>query len=269
MRDSKRADRRKYHFIYKTTCLVTGRWYVGMHSTDDLQDGYLGSGTVLSRSVKKYGKDAHQLEILEYCHSRKNLALREAEIVNDALLREPLCMNIQRGGRGGTPGFLVDKPTRQKISELGKQRWSRDRASLKQKLDEELAAFSMSREEVLAALVQPDGKLNKNATRALTKLQTDRLAGQEDRKILARRERLVATKWAFILDEIENPVFGPDLVQQIDAFVFNRRTRPTCKICNTPTTFFRFGQPYATYCGAKCQLTDPQFRNPVLKRYQH
>lgn len=43
------------HFTYRTTCLVTGKWYVGMHSTANINDGYLGSGKILLRSVKKYG----------------------------------------------------------------------------------------------------------------------------------------------------------------------------------------------------------------------
>ena len=36
-----------YHYIYRTTCLVTGKFYVGMHSTDNLDDGYLGPGKIL------------------------------------------------------------------------------------------------------------------------------------------------------------------------------------------------------------------------------
>ena len=35
---------KQYHFIYKTTNIITERYYYGMHSTDNLEDGYLGSG---------------------------------------------------------------------------------------------------------------------------------------------------------------------------------------------------------------------------------
>lgn len=37
----RQAERRKYHYIYKTTCLITNRYYIGMHSTDNLEDGYI------------------------------------------------------------------------------------------------------------------------------------------------------------------------------------------------------------------------------------
>lgn len=32
----------KFHIIYKTTNLINGKIYVGLHSTDNVDDGYLG-----------------------------------------------------------------------------------------------------------------------------------------------------------------------------------------------------------------------------------
>jgi hypothetical protein len=72
-----------------------------MHSTPDLDDGYLGSGKRLKSSVKKYGEENFKREILEFFESRDLLKKREAELVNDDLLKDPKCMNLQHGGGGG------------------------------------------------------------------------------------------------------------------------------------------------------------------------
>lgn len=96
-----RRKERKYNIIYKTTCLFTGRFYIGMHSTDNLEDGYLGSGKILWHSLRKYGRENHQLEILENLDDRSSLKKREREIVNEDLLKNPLCMNLIIGGEGG------------------------------------------------------------------------------------------------------------------------------------------------------------------------
>lgn len=97
-----------YNYIYKTTCNVTGRYYIGMHSTSILEDGYLGSGKRLRYSVKKYGKDNHSKEILEFLPNRIALELRESSIVNGNLLLDQLCMNLTKGGTGGG-GFRNDE----------------------------------------------------------------------------------------------------------------------------------------------------------------
>lgn len=92
---------KKYHYIYKTTCQVTGKFYVGMHSTDNLEDGYIGSGKILCYSISKHGKENHVKEILEFCSSRDELKQREKEIVNEELLQNPLNINLKYGGEGG------------------------------------------------------------------------------------------------------------------------------------------------------------------------
>lgn len=89
------------HYIYKTTCDVTGRWYVGMHSTTKLDDGYMGSGKILRYSIRKYGVENHTKEILEFLPTREELVLREIEIINKELMSDGLCMNLKEGGQGG------------------------------------------------------------------------------------------------------------------------------------------------------------------------
>lgn len=106
----------QHHFIYKTTCLPTGKWYVGMHSTNDLDDGYLGSGTHLQRSIKKYGSDAHTREILEHLPDRERLVEREQELVTREMLSDPLCMNLRTGGTGNIPGAKASEETAKRIS---------------------------------------------------------------------------------------------------------------------------------------------------------
>ena len=92
---------KKYHFIYRTTNLLNEKFYVGMHSTDNLEDGYVGSGKRLGYSIRKYGLENHKFEILEFLSSREELKKREAEVVNEELLADPLCMNLKFGGAGG------------------------------------------------------------------------------------------------------------------------------------------------------------------------
>jgi hypothetical protein len=97
------ANRRsmKFHFIYKTTNTLTGKFYVGMHSTNTLSDGYFGSGVYLRRSLRKYGKENHTMEILEIFPNRELLVAREAVVVSEELLQNPFCMNLKLGGIGG------------------------------------------------------------------------------------------------------------------------------------------------------------------------
>lgn len=112
-----RAERRKYHYIYKTTCVVTNRYYIGMHSTDDLEDGYQGSGKRLWYSIRKHGKENHKTEILEFLNSREELRNREAQLVNEELLNDSMCMNLKLGGEGG--GICWNEEHKKKFQQAG------------------------------------------------------------------------------------------------------------------------------------------------------
>ena len=109
----------KYHYIYKTTCNVNGKYYVGLHSTSNLEDGYLGSGKILMRSLKKYGKENHIREILEMLDDRSSLKERERELVNEEILQDPMNMNLKIGGEGGL-GFISEEQQRNRSIAAGK-----------------------------------------------------------------------------------------------------------------------------------------------------
>jgi hypothetical protein len=102
---------KKYHFIYKTTNLLSGKYYIGMHSTDNLDDGYLGSGKRLRYSINKHGAENHVREILEFVDSREELKKREKEIVDLNEIAKDNCMNLMVGGKGG---FISEEQQRRR-----------------------------------------------------------------------------------------------------------------------------------------------------------
>ena len=52
-----------HHYVYIITNQLNGKQYVGDHSTNNLEDGYLGSGVLLLRAKKKYGKENFSREV--------------------------------------------------------------------------------------------------------------------------------------------------------------------------------------------------------------
>lgn len=97
----------KYNFIYKIT-REDGKFYVGMHSTNNLNDGYMGSGKYIKSSIKKYGRDKHKLEILEFVETREILKIKERDMVTEEMLLDGKCMNLTTGGNGGRRRNLVN-----------------------------------------------------------------------------------------------------------------------------------------------------------------
>lgn len=90
-----------HHFTYKTTHVPTGRIYYGVHSTDDPDDGYLGSGYQLLLAIKKYGRQEFVREIIAFHPDAASAFAHEAELITYDLLESDQCFNIAPGGDGG------------------------------------------------------------------------------------------------------------------------------------------------------------------------
>mgnify|MGYP002397533366 CR=1 FL=1 len=88
-------------------------YYIGLHSTDDLNDGYFGSGQRLAKSIAYHGKSQHTKRIIEFLPTRKAVKEKEAQLVNEATLKDPFCMNLCKGGQGGD----FSDETRKRIAE--------------------------------------------------------------------------------------------------------------------------------------------------------
>ena len=90
----------KYRIIYITQNLVSYRVYVGQHTTENLNDGYLGSGILIERAVKKYGISNFEMGILDFCRTKQELNESEKYWIEFFSTRREL-YNLTRGGTGG------------------------------------------------------------------------------------------------------------------------------------------------------------------------
>lgn len=89
----------KYHFVYKVTNLLNEKYYIGVHSTDNLDDGYMGSGTAIKNAISKHGIENFKREILEFVESAQEKWLAEIKYVNLDVVRDERSYNMAPGGR--------------------------------------------------------------------------------------------------------------------------------------------------------------------------
>lgn len=121
---------KKFHYIYKITNTKNNRYYIGMHSTDSLEDNYMGSGKRIKNSIRKHGLEVHKKEILEFLNDTESLKKREQEIVNEVLLQDPFCLNLCIGGKGGIRDWMLD-------SKLAKEYGQKGGTSLRNKMKDD------------------------------------------------------------------------------------------------------------------------------------
>ena len=96
---------KKYNYIYKITNIINGKIYIGKHSTDDINDGYMGSGVVLRQAIKKYGIENFTKEYLAFCDTYDKLNFFERFYIRKyGSTDRNIGYNIASGGEGFDPG---------------------------------------------------------------------------------------------------------------------------------------------------------------------
>ena len=89
------------HYIYKTTNLINGKTYIGKHSSQNIEtDNYLGSGKILKKAIKKYGRQNFKKQVLHVFSIEEQAYLKQKDIVDQQFLSRKDTYNITLGGRG-------------------------------------------------------------------------------------------------------------------------------------------------------------------------
>jgi len=90
------------HYIIYKTFTSSGKYYIGRHSTNNLDDGYVGSGKWV-RSIKD--KSSLTREILAFAESESALKLLEEKFINESI-NDPNNMNFNNKSMGWPTGDL-------------------------------------------------------------------------------------------------------------------------------------------------------------------
>lgn len=103
------------YIVYKTTCLVNDKIYIGVHKTEDplIFDGYLGRGFFIGsthylefpiapfhHALVKYGVANFQREILYVFDTEEEAYQKESEIVTEEFINSGKTYNVSLGGKG-------------------------------------------------------------------------------------------------------------------------------------------------------------------------
>lgn len=91
-----------FGYVYITTNLINNNVYIGKHKSSCFDENYIGSGTILNKAIKKYGKNNFSCKILYEANSLEDLNTKEIYFI--ALykkLYKDKCYNVASGGDGG------------------------------------------------------------------------------------------------------------------------------------------------------------------------
>jgi hypothetical protein len=111
---------RKYNYLYEIENIKNGKIYIGVHRTDNIDDGYMGSGLNLKRSIKKYGIENFKKTILNFYNTYQEALHAERKLVTLEFIERNDTYNIKEGGYG--PCAWSSKAIK-KISTRFKKKW--------------------------------------------------------------------------------------------------------------------------------------------------
>lgn len=113
---------KKYNIVYETTCLINNKIYIGVHKTNNLEDGYIGCGiykqenvsksdrtSKFHNAVRKHGYHNFKRTILCMFNTYEAALILEKILVDEKFLERKDVYNTNPGGKGGWPSMPGEK----------------------------------------------------------------------------------------------------------------------------------------------------------------
>ena len=100
----------KKYLVYQVINRFDGKIYIGVHSTINKNDRYMGSGVEIKEALKKYGRKSFIKEILFEYDTKEEMLAKEKELVTrEFCMRTDTYNRIEGGGVYCTEGRVAVK----------------------------------------------------------------------------------------------------------------------------------------------------------------
>lgn len=106
-----------FHYVYQITNNINGKKYIGKHSSKTLDNNYYGSGSLIKKAIKKYGKENFSKEVIKILETSEEAYRYEENLILEKLVsKDPMYYNISMQGSGGRHGNSLSEEHKRKIS---------------------------------------------------------------------------------------------------------------------------------------------------------